>query len=626
MLMPNNSGQNIWPQAEAHVQAQAAHLRSMLGIAEPQPPGVILGPDGKPFTQKYDPYNVPHVIQFSAIINAGWRKYWMEKHDLALRHSREDAMAMRRDSALQCLMRESRRAVVNLPWHIEVENEKDPHEKCLKDGLTKLVQMTPRLKTLLWYLSDAKWYGRYGAQLRYGFKAMDMPAPQSRMTMLMNPDASMDPMKRVTGQRKILTLMRSSDDNGHMPTNGDKIGHSFSGEPFVLVQGASDDQLPLGLPPEWCNLGRAVSLAPMRESWIIHKYQEGIEDADWWDAEAADSVNGVGVRSSIYFMDYLKKEWISRISDFLEVAVGLRLWYYRANDDESRKAVSQAAKENTHRVNILIPRFGDQRSGMPAEGMEWKEATGSGTQLMMDMLRWVEEWHERFIIGQSMSGGVRGGERGHSGSLGGSHWAELAADTKADVVQSDAEALAETMTLDYVNVLKKYSYPEYAEIPAYFRFGLEHKEVDKKLDAAQKAWSMGASLKEHEVIEAAGFTAPTTGDKVLKSPQLSGQGGPAGQDQQIGGDPGTENQEQERQETKEQYHNAVRCLADHFKASDLPQAMYGLDLEDFIDRLKQINTSEAIGLYRHLLNVLQRYPDLRAEVGLRTLATIRGLA
>ncbi len=639
-----------------------ALLEGRNGNGRPQqpsyPPGTILDPYGIPFPtgSRYDNYPVPHVMTFSALIGQAWRKFWHGKHDEAIRHSRENAMAMRRDSSVQCLLRERRRAFVNLPWHIAVDNEKDPHEKALKDGLTKLVQMTPRFKTMLWYLSDACWFGRYGSQLRFTWKELDMPAANSGLSILLNPKVAVDPMRSPKARRRVLVVDRSDDDDGHIPVNGDKIGHDYSGEPYILVMAAQPggQQLPPGLPLQWATLGRAIPLRGwLRKRFIMHKFQEGLEDADWYDAEQADTIGGVGIRSSIYFLDFIKKEWLSNISDWVERAgLGIRVWYYQEGNAESKRKVGEAAKENMHRINILIPVSPEDRSGRQSQSVEWIEPTGTGPDLILRLIEYVEKWHERFIVGQSMSGGVKG--EGHGGGMGGSHWAELAADTKSDITMSDANALAETITVDYLDTLKKYSYPEYLEIPAYFRFGEDHKEAAKKLDAAEKAWEMGASLKENEVVEAAGFTMPTMGDAVLKkapdaAPGIPGAPGsaPPGQDQEEGGDP-TDETDDESKESKdagesaempkqpfwmtakyqsltpeERRRNAVYALCAHAQETDLDPELYGLDLDSFLSRLKQINSSEARSLYQHLLSVLDRYSDLRQLIGTSTLATIR---
>jgi phage gp29-like protein len=786
----------------------------MNGTASQYPQGTILDPSGNPFPLggKFDGYAVPKVIQFSALVGSAWRKFWHEKHDTAMRHSREDAMAMRRDSSLMCLINERRRAVTILPWHIEVENEKDPHEMALKEGLTKIVGMISRFRKLLWCASDAVWYGRMGTQFRFAWKEMDMPAPASKLRVMMNPMLKDNPMSKPKQRRKCLIVKREDHDDGHMSINGDKIGHSYDGEPYVLVTGAYDNQLPPGLPQEWATLGRAAPLRGwMREQFMIHEFMEGIQDADFYSPMEADSIHGCGIRSFIYFLDYLKREWISNVTDWVERAgIGVRVWYYNAGNPASQKAVEAAAKANIHRTNILIPRYTDERGGVQ-EDMDWREPGGTGPELILRLIEYVEKWHERYIVGQTMSGGTKG--KG-GGLISGSAWAELASETKNDITESDSFSLAESVTFDLLNTIKKYTYPEYEEIPAYFRFGVERQKAENKMQAAKAAWEMGAGLLEDEVIDAIGFTKPMEGDAVLKKgPEpMPGQkpGFPPGNEKPDGSqgsqnppdaaeeeeEPALQNysrdyadaiaaaakdtetnpsEEQKKsgnyrkghvtlhglnisienpkgstrsgkskagkewsvtmanhygyikstesdadgdhvdvflgptpeselvfiidqmkadgsfdehkcmigfvseEEAKDAYHanyspgwkgfggikampielfkkwivgsgtghpaeqqtmhysRALMALAVH--ARDVPfgeggilyrhlvsPELYSLDLTQFLERLKRINMPEAVALYRHLVNVLDRYPDLRREVGTGTLSTIRALA
>ena len=489
-----------------------------------QPRGIIDPTTGNffpPSRAHYDDYPVPKVIQFSAVLGSAWRKYWHGQHDAALRHDRVMAMAMRHDESLVCLLNERRRSVNCLPWHIEVENENGRDEKFLKAALTCIVAQTPRFVGMRWQALDALWYGRQGIQLRYGWKQLRLPDGKSG-----------------TVKRRCMVVTPNDHDDGWMSVNGDKIGHGYDNEPYVLVMGASDDQLPPKTPYEWATISRAVPLRNtpeerLRDRWIIHKHMEGCQDADWFAPIEGDAINGVGIRSFIYFLDWLKKEWLSNISDWIERAgIGVRLWYYAAGNPESRQVVEEAAKSNIHRTNILIPLYPGERGNQPQEGMEWVEPQGSGPELVLRFIEYVDKWHERFIVGQSMSGGVgRGqGSSSHGSGLGGSHWAELAGETKSEVTMSDAAALSDTLTKDYLKILQKYNFPEFEDINCYFRFGKESRAPEKKIEAGYRAWEMGASLKEEEVIEAATFTPPSIGDKILKKPPE-----PVGGDKPFGG-------------------------------------------------------------------------------------------
>src|SRR5688572_6783487 len=90
-------------------------------------PSSILDHTGRPYRgERYDDYPIPRVTTFAALVSSSYRKFLIGEHDIAIKHSRETALSMFRDSDITALLWERMRAVATLPWHIEVENEKDP--------------------------------------------------------------------------------------------------------------------------------------------------------------------------------------------------------------------------------------------------------------------------------------------------------------------------------------------------------------------------------------------------------------------------------------------------------------------------------------------------------------------
>src|SRR5262245_47386491 len=109
----------------------------------------ILGPDGRPYVDPMaggpeEGLALPHVYQFSGMIGGAWRTYIHDRWDEAMRRGREEALSMRRDAFLMGLMQERSLGVASLRWHIEVDNDRDPQQKAIKDGLTAIVKAIPR--------------------------------------------------------------------------------------------------------------------------------------------------------------------------------------------------------------------------------------------------------------------------------------------------------------------------------------------------------------------------------------------------------------------------------------------------------------------------------------------------
>lgn len=465
---------------------------------------------GKPFNAKsdrYDEFPIPHVMTGAWIIRSGHQVYLHGKFDEALRKNREDALAMRRDAWLMSLLQERRLATASLKWHLEVDNEKDPTEKALKDGLTKVLKATPRLQSMLYYLLDAVWYGRYGSQLNYGWKWMDVPVCQSA-PQVGGPTAGPAVKSATMQKRRALVIERGLGHPGHVPVNGDKIGHKLDHTPYIMVHGGQDDQLPDWPEPIYTSQAKAMPLEGwLRERFILHSHE--FTDADFYEAEAAEGVHGVGIRSYIYFLDWLKKEWVSNISDFMERAgLGVRLWYYQGGNADAKARMEEIAKDNIRRINILIPRYADQRN-QAQDTMEWKDVPTGGAEFLLEMVKWIDEAIERFIIGQTLSSSTEGS------GLGGTGVADLHAATKNKIIAFDANNLADTLTEDFVRVVQYWTYPEYREVPVRWAFDVDQPDRKETLEAVKTFVDMGGKVPAGPVREMVGVPAPEEGDEVL---------------------------------------------------------------------------------------------------------------
>jgi phage gp29-like protein len=491
------------------------------GYYDPRTQSPVLSPNGTPFPRRFDDYPIPYVTTFSGLTNTAWRMLMHNRQNWAMTNfGRDFAINMRHDEQLMTFHNERRRWVKKRPWHIAVPNDKDPREKYLKDGLETVIKMTPFLRDMMFCLLDGNWFGRQGIQTRMAWDEIAIPKPKGgKVVQSMSPKA---PVNNGTSEKvKVLRVLgRGSDDPGWMQWQGDKIGHSYDNTPYVLVNGASQDQLPPGLPQWWSTLGKAVPLVDWeRERCIIYRFSEGMMDPDFFQPDQADARNGIGLRDMSCFLQWMKMEWLSNVSDWVEsIGMGIRIWRYKSGNAESKKRADTAAKANMHRYNLLVPVEQDDRGGPDTQGLELIEPTGSGVSVVRDLIDYVDRTHERFYLGQSQSGGMgRGGGKsgGHSGGLGGAGFEEMAEETKSDIETSDAYTLGEVMTHDFVRVLVKYGFPDYADIPARWEWGEDKQDPKPRLEAMAIAHGMGATLIESEVVEAAGCTVPTTGDKVL---------------------------------------------------------------------------------------------------------------
>jgi len=466
-----------------------------------QPQGGLVYPDGTPvrYSEMSDGFAIPHVLTFNSFLGLAWRKYFHGRFDEAMRHSREDALAMRVDVNLMGKLQERYLGTVSLKWHLDTDDDRDEEHTFVKKHLTSVIRRTPYLFHLIRNLLDAVWYGRYGVQLDWQFRA-------------------------IGGIRSLVA-------ERHLPVNGDKIGHTYDHIPWIHVYAASgEDDIP-NASIEYTSStmgGRAVVLRRQdwRERFIIHRHI--VSDEDFLNAEMAEAIHGIGLRHVLYWWNWLKMEWISNISDWAERAgLGVRLWYYESGNDRSRREVQEAAEDNARRVNILVPRNPDSQQKAP---VEYVDVATAGPELLFKLITYIDEFQERFIIGQTLSSDTEGS------GLGGTGVAAMHAATKSKIIAFDANNLAETLTWDFVRVIQRWTLPDtYDRIYPRWVFDIDEPDPQKRLQAIQTAASLGVTFIMDEVRALTGASAPQEGDEVI-----------GGQQQQPGGMPGQPGMDQQQ--------------------------------------------------------------------------------
>ena len=465
----------------------------------------LVGPDGQPLRGKDKDERAvglafPHVMGFIARMTGGWGSYWHGRYDQCLKFNREYSSTMRNDGFLSALLWERMMAVYALrhSWHLEIPNENDPFQVRVRDALTAIIRGIVPLGRIFYCLLDAIWFGRQGAQIQWGWTK------------------SPDPQKE-----KALTVL------DWQPLQGDKIGHQFIDietqhyveQPYVLVDGGRVGWLKdHGAKLITTTIGWAMVLqGQWRERFIIHKHL--VEDADYFKPEAADAVHGVGVRSKIFWANWLKWEWLANITDFFDrVGLGITVWRYPQGNNQALDAIKQAANDQSQRAHIFVPVA--EGTEQHQSGIERIEVPQSGADFLRTMIDYIDGIIERYIVGQQAS------SRSGSSGLGNESASDFQKDTKRNIAIYDADMLAETLTGSarepgLVNTILKYTYPE-ADFPVTWRFDQESVESEKKLTSGKTLVDMGVKVKADELRKAGGFSKPIDGDEVAQPPQMPG--------------------------------------------------------------------------------------------------------
>ena len=410
---------------------------------------------------------IPHHLSFAQVTNWASRTYrWT--FDEALKHSHTNSLAVRRDPVVMDALRSRQLPTAQLPWHLECEDDQDTRQAEAQQELTKTIEQIPYFQRYKLQLLEALWWGRYAVQNIYAW------------------DFS-------TGTRRL--VVRS-----HRPINGDKLIFRYSGEVGGLVHAT--------FPGQWdvTDRGRAHFFSPEeRETLVIHTHEP--EDADFFEPELAGAIQGVGIRSRIYWFWWLRSQVTAFLMDYLERvgAGGFTIYYYEAGNSSSLNEVKAAAEEQ-HRNNVvLFPRYRDGSTGGP--GIQRLEPSNSGAQLLQGLItNYFDNVIRRYILGQNLTSETAGTGLG-------SGVADLHADTFARLVKYDAINLGETLTQDLVRVLQKYTYPDIP--PLKFVFDVDKPNAKDVLEAAQAFYMMGGAVDEDELRSIIGLARPQPGHAIL---------------------------------------------------------------------------------------------------------------
>lgn len=499
-----------------------------IGASVEQADGSMAGPDAD--------FALPHVLQFSGIIGGAWRTYYHGQYDEAMHFSQEDALAMRNDAWLMSLLNERKRAVATLGWHLEGDNPRDPVERALAAGLTQLYKNIPRETDLTWSGLEAIWFGRAGDQFKWRYKNIKVPA-MPRLAAAPGVPATMVSSDGEFETRRCLWM----DD--HMPVEGDKIDYDFDGNPYVLVSpivalntyqqyksvGAefrklvdgswrNDQEPPRPMTPDLkaahASLGfttiggKALFLkGNWRSRFRIHTH-EAI-DSSYWQPWKAGSLHGVGIRSVVFWYWWLRQEYLANVTDWCaRTGLGIKLWYYEQGNNASKSAILQAAKDQSNKVNIAVP-YDPSQPNRPA--VDIVEMAGTGADMLITIVKHVEEYIERYVVGQNMTGGSDDFSQG----FGDKGRAELANRTSWQITKLDARKFADTNTTDIFDVIKRFSYPEYAEIPMRQVYEVDDPDIGKWIEGAKTFVEMGGEIVEDEARSKLGLTRPQASDRTI---------------------------------------------------------------------------------------------------------------
>jgi phage gp29-like protein len=451
---------------------------------------------------------LPHVLTFSALLGSVARVY--RQSDEAIKASRDNARFMRNDVGIMECLESRQRLTALLDWHIQPEDEKSHEQKELCEVVTKILIRMRRFTEYRRCMLEAIWYGRTAIQHRWG--KQDIGGRQYTMPM---PEPG-------------------REHYGWTPINGDKLVFRYEdprweeaaekrgalgGVGILINTAAAAGQ---GLDRQFVSQtdrGMAYFLPTWQRKLIaIHRHQ--IEDGPWESPLDAGAVHGVGIRSRIYWEWFQKQECLAYLLEYLErSAAGIEIWEYPSGNADAKTAVEEAASQRGggNKNAILFPKpAGDDAALF---NMHVVEPGMAGAQVIRELLeQYFGHRIKRYILGQTLTS-----EADATGL--GSGLADLHLDTLMQIIKYDARNLEETLTYELVRPILDFNFPHARGIHLEFRIHTEEPNQESVLQSYQAAWTMGARLKESDVLDAIGASVPEGDDVVLQNPQLAQQPG-----------------------------------------------------------------------------------------------------
>jgi phage gp29-like protein len=443
---------------------------------------------------------LPHVHTFQGLVSTVAKAY--RNADEAIKHSLENSRNMRNDLTIMECLEQRQRVVAGLNWHLEVDGEETPYSKGLVERMTRILKLTPRFTEYRRTLLEAIWYGKQACENVFGF---DIHNGQR--------DIYVKEWRPIMGDKII--FRQDYGDNAHPAHQvGLRVGPRWNAGD--LIDGRRITPTESGL---------AVFLSEDERAFLtVHKHM--IEDAAYENPLDAGAINGIGIRSRIYWTWYQKQELLALFMEYLErSALGFEIWYYDSGNPKGRADTEEAAKNRVGRRNIvLFPKIEGQD---PTYGVEHIEPNAAGAESIQRVLsEFFGHAIKRYILGQTLSS-----EAGSTGL--GSGVAELHLQTMLDILKYDATNLEETITRELLHQLMLYNDPLSMGVKLRFVIETENENMQERLDAYKAAFDMGARIKEKDVYEAIGSSPPEPGEPVLHAsagaaPGMAPPGAPGG--------------------------------------------------------------------------------------------------
>jgi hypothetical protein len=447
-----------------------ANRMSELGYDRRLPPAIGQLPAGSGH------WAVPHAAAFGSVWNTASRAY-PQAFDEAIRDSRTNALAIRRDAVVASALRKLYTPLVQLDWELTPTRPDDPRLKADAELLKRVLQQMPRpgFASVSKQFCESRFFGRYGVQFKYRWGYCDY-------------------------DRAMLV-------DGTLPVNGDKIVFRYNGQPGILV---NPHEFRGDVVPTERGACHFLDEAE-REQFFWAEFEP--EDADFYEPQFAGQVHGLGFRSKLYWPWWLREQFLQQVLRFLKRAAnGYTVGFYDANNPGSEARLKAKLAAYTGEDFILFPR---DRTEHSPYGLEHNAVPIQGSKVFLDLVMWVNDLIEDAILGEDLT--TSSANTGLNSNQSETH--EDTADMRTKYHAPDIELAWQ----EVVNVLARYNCP--GRPAPRFSYLKEKRNAEEYMGAVDFAWQHGLAIEEDDVRDVLGLQAPREGKSVLAA-MVPGQ--PAG--------------------------------------------------------------------------------------------------
>jgi phage gp29-like protein len=393
----------------------------------------------------------------------------LRNSSLAYRLNPQYQQMMRADADIEGVLRSLQVTLASLEWAVTCSDEENERGAELARIITRIFSEMPRRSDFVRSMHEAVWYGNSACNIVY--------QKDPRNGVSVKEWYPFHPDTLAYDQRGNLAMRVGAEYSNHGPSS-QNIG--FDSRVHIFDERE-------------------------RKSIVLHRVFISAPDFNDWNTSEA-IYRGVGARDVCWFMWLAKQEILQDAITYAErYAMGIRVGYYQLGQDAGRSMMETVLSNLTNDNSVLLPMSGTEK----IYDIDIKEPNAGRAQVFMELVNWFSGKIKEAILGQSLSS-----ETGSTGL--GSGVANLHADTLSRIIRYHADALADSLTNDFVRVVATMLGATAEESACLkFEFAPERPDPKERLEAIKSFVEMGGKVSEQEVRDLLGLSQPDEDEPTL---------------------------------------------------------------------------------------------------------------